>query len=325
MEEFDNALGDQNTRPIKLGDGGLAGLNQLTALLNSAALSGAVVPSQQEQAAAVVNRVTEIPKLAAKKMEELKPLGSNKGSSNKLLFFTGKLKAGKDFVAAAAGAKIFGFADPLYQLASELYGIEVTSTQNKDVPGMREMLQQIGQWGRNEINAKYPLTPARACFVRLVRFVGPSLNSEFLVDWADYGRNKNIWCDAVMRRVGHFHSANPEARVAITNARFQNEFMALKEAGYRHLHIMCSATTWQARLAKSGLTPDSPQVKDLSEAMAASFDADVTKRLSAQRTGSRLAVVWNDPSAPPISTRLHTLDSFLKSLGVAQQEVISLE
>ena len=295
----------------------LSGLLALTELMNNPDITGAALPTKAELAAAKIPVPSPAP-------VELKPITTNAGSSSNTLFFTGRIRAGKDHVATAAGAKIFGFADPIYQLASHYFGIEVTSTSNKDISGMRAALQIFGQWGRGTLSDKYPVTPARALFIESVRSKALSLPSTLLVDWASYGTNENIWLDACLRRVAVYQDENPGARVAITNCRFENEFKALKGAGWRHFHIMCSPKTWSARLALGKLTPESPSVKDLSEAMSAAIDADVIKRTSAQRAGAKLAVVWND-SVPRISDRMHTLESFLQSLGVAAGGVAQTE
>jgi len=305
-------------KPEFTGGTEVAGLSALLAAMNNADIPGVALPTKEELAASKPPPPPPVP------VETLKPLSSNVGTNRNLLFFTGRLKAGKDYIAAAAGAKIFGFADPIYQLASHFFGVEVTSTTNKDLPGMRAALQIIGQWGKGVISDKYPVTPARALFVESVRRKSMSLPSTLLVDWASYGANQTIWLDACMRRVAVYQEENPGARVAVTNARFDFEVKALKDAGWRHFHVMCSTDTWKKRLAESKMTPESPTVKDMSEALAHAIDSDVVKRTSAQRAGSRLAVIWND-SQPRISDRLHTLESFLQSLGVASGGVAPTE
>lgn len=306
-------------RPMENTGSDMAALNSLIGLVNNPNITGAEVPK-------TVTAAIVVPEPVQVQVPEAKPLASNAGSRSDTLFFTGRFQVGKDYVAAAAGAKIFGFADPLYQLATYCYGIEVTANQNKDVPGMREMLQILGQWGRGTLNVKYPVTPARAVFVSWVRSLSASIAPESLVDWADYGRNENIWLDACLRRVAIYREANPGVRVAITNARFKNEIEVLKSTGWRHFHVMCSPNTWQTRLAKTGLTMESPTVRDISETTAMQMDSDVTQRISSNRTGKKLAVIWNDTLVPAISERLHTLDSFVKSLPTSvQHQPVSYE
>jgi hypothetical protein len=235
------------------------------------------------------------------------------------IFFTGRIAVGKDYVAAASGAKIFGFADPLYYLVKHFFGVDCSATAGKNLPGVRACLQTFGNWGRGEVSEQYPLTPARAAFVTMIRSLSASgvLDKSLGVDWATYGSDKNIWLAACVARVDAFRKTNPEARVAITNVRFQNELKALREAGWTHYHVMCSPATWKDRLTKRGLAENSPALRDESERLAAFLDGDVTKKISGNAGGGRLRVIWNDNVVKPPSNRLHTLDQFLQEAAVA--------
>lgn len=229
------------------------------------------------------------------------------------LFFTGRLKSGKDYAAAAAGATIFGFADPLYAIALHCFNTVVSGTVGKDLPGIREFLQTVGQWGRAVVNAQYPLTVARAVFTDFVRNQMPAVYGDNIV-WSEYGRNPDIWLNCCIARVDDYLSAAPpEKRVAITNCRFDNEFKRLTAEGYQHWHVMVSPGTWAKRLTASKLTMDSPAVKDLSEQLASNLDSNVTKQISAAKQGPKLRAIWND-DAPQPSTRLHSLATFLQSI-----------
>lgn len=231
------------------------------------------------------------------------------------LFFTGRLGVGKDFVAAAAGANILSFAAPLYALASYYFGIEVTSTKGKDIPGIREFLQAAGQFGRGTVNEKYPLTIGRALWIKQVRADGiAGYFEQSGVDWASYGHNPEIWLDACIQHANKYLEENPGARVAVTNCRFQNEFARLQAEGFSHYHVMTSAKTWSARLLQAKLTPESPAVKDISEQLAAKLDANVIKQVSTVKSGPKLRVVWSDEAVPKPSERLHTVQSFLQSI-----------
>lgn len=232
------------------------------------------------------------------------------------LFFTGRLKSGKDYAAKLSGATIFGFADPLYAIASHSFGVTVNSTEGKDIPGIREFLQTVAQWGRGVINEKYPLTVARALFMAQIRANGELGNYGCPeVQWANYGKDVDIWLNACIARANAFLAENPDARVAVTNCRFENEFKRLAAEGFVHWHCLCSANTWKTRLAVSKLTPDSPAVKDLSEKLAADLDANVIKQISAVKTGPQLRCIWSDELAAKPSARLHTVETFLKSIG----------
>lgn len=242
------------------------------------------------------------------------------------VFYTGRIGVGKDHVAAATGAKIFGFADPLYYLVKHFFGVDVTATANKNLPGVRACLQTFGQWGRGEMTEQYPLTAARACFVTMIRSLAGAdiLDSSFGVDWAAYGSDKNVWLNACVARVNAYRIENPGARVAITNVRFENEFKALQEQGWIHFHVMCSPAVWKDRLAKRGLAIDSPALKDLSERLAAFLDQDVTKKISGSKGGHRLHAIWNDDTKCP-SNRLYTLNQVLQEAAIADATPVTEE
>lgn len=232
------------------------------------------------------------------------------------LFFTGRLKTGKDYAATAAGAEIISFAAPMYAIASYYFHTEISATVGKDLPGIREFLQTIGQWGRGVITVQYPLNVARALFIARVRAGGPKGQFGFPeVAWDTYGSNNDIWLDAAIIRADEKLLISPGTRVAFTNCRFDHEFKRLHAHGFQHWHSLCSPKTWAARLAIEKLTPESPAVRDVSEQLAANLDADVVKQLSAHKDGPKLRAIWNDNEAPCPSSRLHSVDSFLTSLG----------
>jgi len=219
------------------------------------------------------------------------------------VFFTGRLGVGKDFTAAAAGYPVIGFADPLYQLAETFFRTPVNATSGKDAPGMRDFLQCIGQYGRNEVSPQYPYTPTRAIFLVMIRSLAASGTLPPGTDWEKFG-NPDFWIDSLLKR------AEGKPRLAITNCRFANEFTRLKAASWQHFHILASPAAWTERLAKKNLTPQSPAVNDVSELMAKQLDAQVVQTLSREKSGPKLRVIWSDPSPSP-SPRLYTLDEFV--------------
>lgn len=226
------------------------------------------------------------------------------------IFYTGLIGAGKDYIAEQTGAAIFGFADPIYHLAEYFFGITVNSKAGKDIPGVRAFLQAAGQWGRAEVSEQYPLTPARACFISMIRSLGEAnrFDPKYEVDWSSYGRNKDIWLNATNARVEKFLAQNSESRVAITNVRFQNEYKRLNELGWTGFHIMCAPET---RLKRVTVGSNS---KDVSEQLAAFLNHDVTRKISAQPNGAKLRAVWNC-STPSPSPRLYTVPEFLASFA----------
>lgn len=234
------------------------------------------------------------------------------------LLLSGRLASGKDFVAEKAGARVFGFADPLYSVASYFFGVEVTATQNKDLPGMRAFLQYLGQWGRGEVNEKYPYTPARAVFIQMVRSLGVHSNSHRFsssVKWESFGIDKDIWIKACEYRITSVRRDDPNLRVAITNARFENELVYFRDNKFDHYHVMCSPETWAERLAKKNLKPESKELSDVSEQLAIHLDKDVIKKIRTQKVGNKLKVIWNDHRPCP-SARMYTLNEFLQGLAI---------
>lgn len=221
------------------------------------------------------------------------------------IFFTGRLCAGKDHVASKLeGAKVLGFADPIYTLAEFLFNTQVNATSGKDIPGMRKVLQAIGQIGRNEITAQYPLTLERAVFVQMIRSYAQNKIIQLDgVDLESFGLHPDIWIDGLITR-----STRVEGRVVATNCRFANEYKKLVDDGWMHFHIICSPQTLAKRLATRGLGPNSPEVNDLSEQMALGLDKQVAAKLS--KPGEKLQVVWSDENVPSPSNRLYTVAEF---------------
>lgn len=234
------------------------------------------------------------------------------------LLLSGRLATGKDYVAAAAEATIFGFADPMYAVASYFFGVEVTANKNKDLPGMRAFLQYLGQWGRNQVDEKYPYTPARAVFVQMMRSLGT--HGDIFppeVDWKNFGLDKDLWIRACDTRIAQFSADQPDKRVAITNARFENELKYFRDLNWDHWHVMCSPETWAERLKAKKLTPTSKELNDISEQIAIHLDKDVHNKIKTNPVGNKLRVIWNDHRPAP-SARLYTLQQFLQETAIAE-------
>lgn len=223
------------------------------------------------------------------------------------IFFTGRLCSGKDFVANKIGANVYGFADPIYRLAEYLFNIKVTATEGKDKPGVRKLLQVIGQWGRNEVSLQYPLTVERAMFCMMIRSLAQQKAFQISgVDWASFGLSTDLWIDALLRRVNDSEGE----RVVVTNCRFPNEYKRLIDDGWQHWHIVCSPQTLRARLAQRSLTPNSPEVTDFSEQMSFGLDKNLASKLLGPDTGKKFQVVWSDEAVPVPSKRMYTLEQF---------------
>lgn len=317
MNELRSAL--KHKKPNQVKDA--ASLNSLLNLLNDNRVTGAVVPkgeivnpvpvespgaTEPVKAAPIVERAPAIapaPQSPAASQGSVAPVSLNK------IAFTGRLMSGKDYVSEQAGLKVFSMASPLYALQKFFFG-----TDDKTLPGARTFLQQAGQIGRGEISAAYPLSIERANFIRLVRDISKELPADLQVSWKLFGNSPDLWIDAMLNRVNTYLETNPTGKVAITNVRFANEMQRLTAEGFVHRHVLCSSSTWTARLKTVGLTPESPACKDFSEHLAAALDADVTRKISQQKNGAKLAAIWSD-SVPTPSSRLLTIAEFVNQFS----------
>ena len=211
----------------------------------------------------------------------------------RLYGFTGLMLSGKDHVARSLGMEIIGVADPIYVLCTEWCG-----TSDKAVPGIRRMLQLIGQWGRGQLNEEYVWTPERALWVSQLRQRTEPLvlagGESAVMDWPQYGQVADYWVQVLRNRLqARAALASENHRVAVTNCRFANEEELIKQLGGAMVHVACSETTRRIRMAQQGYIPTEQELRDISEQFAN------TAHQSAQFK------VWNDPEATkPDSTWL---------------------
>lgn len=231
--------------------------------------------------------------------------------NDRLFAFSGLMCCGKDFVAKQSRLTVFGFADPIYELCDHLCG-----TRDKSAPGIRRMMQYIGQVGWNHISDEYPVNPERAIFVETIRRFGRDMTKSFRwVDWTEYGKRNDFWVNILLTKLGLVGDINPRNgqthlfdagidangyNVAVTNTRFDHELKPLRRAGFEHFHVMCSEETRCERMAKAGYVYQRQTLTDYSEQMAA--------RLNVEMPESR--VIWNDFRPMPSSRRFITLDAF---------------
>jgi hypothetical protein len=231
------------------------------------------------------------------------------------IVLTGRLRVGKDFVAKAVDARIIGFADPLYEMGRYFLG---HGPEEKDTAsGLREFYQQIGNWGRGEVNKENPLSVQRAIWTTWAKRLGPSIVP--YVNWELYGQpNSGIWVDALLRRAVQLNVL----RLAVSNCRFDDEFKRLTGDGFDHWHVMCGKQTYVERLAQVGLTLQSPELRHSSEKLADALDQSVVNTVRTQPTGPKLKVVWNDARPAP-SNRFATIDELKQYLNEYEQRTNS--
>lgn len=301
-------------------------LRGVTGMLNNPAITGAGLPaSEQAQMRTVLEGIASAlpegcappppPKTHAPiaKPRAATPATENITNVGNKIFFTGKMCAGKDFCAAAAGFPTLGFATPIYALATHFFGIPVSAAEGKELPGMRNFLQQVGQIGRGEVTHGCPYSMTRAILITMIRSLADAKVLPGDVDWKAFGTSKDFWLDELLK------VARGMDRVAVSNVRFHNEFKKLQDEGFQHFHVISSRPAWVARLATKNLTINSPEISDVSEQLAQQLDASVMKILSNQKTGNKLRVIWSDTAVCP-SPRFFTLDEFVAAAKIDSVE-----
>jgi hypothetical protein len=92
------------------------------------------------------------------------------------------------------------------------------------------------------------------------------------------------------------------AKIIITRVESSVDFRALVAAGFKHYHVVTGTNTMAAR----------QQRKNADNRLALSLDADVIKKLSNNRQGPRLNVIWNDTT--PANPRVFTVAQWLQDV-----------
>ncbi len=237
--------------------------------------------------------------------------------NDRLFVLSGRMFAGKDFLAKSAGLTIKGFADPIYQLSEFFNG-----TSDKSVPGVRKFLQQIGQWGWGCVSNEYPHNSERAAIARAIRAHGKDMTRDFKwVDWTQYGMRQDFWVNIALTRLGLTSSVEHNGQtflfplpvrsepynLAITNSRFDHELKPCRNAGFNHFHVRCSENTRQVRMAMAGYNVRPEDDNDASEAMAKRLDMDMPEHQA----------IWNDTEPMPSGKRYLTIHDFINMLQLA--------
>lgn len=227
------------------------------------------------------------------------------------VLFTGQLKSGKDHCALAAGYTILSLAAPLYGLLDMFFGIEEA---DKDAPGCRQFMQLVGTWGRGDITEHEPVNPTRALFARMIQVMAEhdaGLPFSDCVDWSSFGRNKNIWLDACIKRADKILAEDELARVAVVNGRFENEIKAFDEAGWARFHVMASPSTLNERRRKASVPPAALQHP--SEILAVNLDRG-SHVVAKKSNKPRINVIWSDDKVSRPSNKFYTVQEFRQTV-----------
>lgn len=194
------------------------------------------------------------------------------------VFFTGRSGAGKSWLAQQMGAAEFKIQDPILRLLSEQF-----ESLGQNAPA--DIINLIIAWGEGAVSTATPLTVTRMLFMPFAKqYFGESFGTRGF--WVRKLIDESLSCDQ---------------QTVITTVTDQSVFTALKEAGFTHVHVMCSNPTLQTRSQRKGAN----------NTLADHLDNQVLKAISVERAGEKLKVVWNDDKAAPISARLYDVGSFL--------------
>jgi hypothetical protein len=201
------------------------------------------------------------------------------------LFFTGAGRVGKSWLAAQLGARVMELDDPIRATVAETFGdIQEASY----IPFANEVFA----WGEGLVNAKYPLTGARAAFVRLMR-----------THQSERFGTAGFWSASLIERVTSFQATYPGELVVVTDVGTVDQYKALKGAGFTPFHVMCNNVT---RMGRGGnqVVPN----------IVTQIEQDIVKKVSQQPRGSKLWCIWNDANYGSTSSRFLTSDEFLKGV-----------
>lgn len=217
--------------------------------------------------------------------------------------------AGKDFVADTAKLKKLTVATPIYQLAKYLTGYGRADGAN--VPGMRRLWQQLGQWGWGGMTDEYPMTPERALMTERIRSQnsGVPMTEDYLhVDWAEYGKRQDFWINILLTDINTLQFSDHEDYngIAMTSCRFKHEIEPLKANGFSHYLVMCSEKTRTARMAAAGYVPKSAEANDVSEQLAVELET----------TMEPYHIIWNDTEPKPCADMLTVPEFMALTLGI---------
>lgn len=206
------------------------------------------------------------------------------------VFFTGRSGVGKSWLAAQAGFMEFCIQDPILRVLSDQF-------ENLGASMPVELINLLIAWGEGSITTATPLTVTRLMFM-------PYAKQAF---GEDFGR-PGFWAKRLIDE-----ALSCDQPTAITTVTDEKLFTALKEAGFTHVHVMCSNTSLQSRQKRKGAN----------DALATHLDNQVLKALSMARQGDKLKVVWNDVTTAPPSARLYDIGGFLAE--TKQNQITSIE
>lgn len=163
--------------------------------------------------------------------------------------FIGLAGVGKDWLAHRLGfGQIRKWADPIYDLAAALYPGQGFTHREKRKPGSRELLQQLGAWGRGEVSTRHPLTASRALFQWALSGIAARAGIDRAVDWDAFGQTDDFWVKAGLARLPR----QSNDAIVFTDCRFPNEVEAITRLGGHVVLVVCRQDTLAKRRQELG-------------------------------------------------------------------------
>lgn len=207
-----------------------------------------------------------------------------------LLFFTGQPKSGVSTLIKAIDAVEISATD-----AAELLAVNLFGTDAKNIPGIKQVIDQLIAYGEGVYTATKPATLERAVIVRTI---------QRLEGWETYGA-PGYWATTLLASAQDVYQRTGK-RVIITGVNSNSLFKSLQEAGYQHWHIMSSPN----KRAQRGAAPAASNFQT-------ALDNSVIKQISSNPGGKKLHVVWCDEGVNANSNRIWRAQDFILGAQIA--------
>lgn len=265
-----------------------SGKDGATLPIPSSPLNDFPLPAETQPAAIVITTAPVAP---------VPPIPSKIGLR---LCFTGR---GLSDICTAIGATEFNISGPVFSLALKFFPGQIQHTDGTYAPGAESFVATLKAWGSGEISAAYPITPARAIFIQMIKSLAGIKNSlPSAVDWNKFGGDEGFWIDSCVNAAKSYAEEFPYARIVVTGLSTKHEFEYVRTQGFTHWHAMAR-----------------PGVGGNVDALCSFLDNDVTKQISNQRNGARLRCIWKDTVAPT-SQRLWSMSDFAAAAAYSRPQ-----
>ncbi len=239
-----------------------------------AVLNAELPPATMPTATAVILATEEAPTTSVSTVVPSSPPSATGASATKI-FFTGRSGIGKTFLAQLIGAKIREFHQPLSALWTGA------------APSPAE-LQRLIAWANGVYDEKNLNTLERVLFVHAARsgllggielplFGQPNFLVRYLVQEA----------------------AGTDGILAVTDVQTKEDFQVLRDAGFKHFHVVCSQTTMASR-----------NKRQRDERLAQHLDSQASTVMQKEPRGDKKPVIWCDPISPLPCERFYSVAEF---------------